>query len=283
MRLCDSEENRRKLAWLVPGYILLAWFFCVVFQPLGLSSVPGQGNNNDHNDESLYEIINLQDDPQWVERCAGGRRQVITLGHGRASGLILRLTSQEFYRYQQWNCSLEVVAGPGMDGVTGVVEHMDLRQEETDTWDRASCPDYVDMRSRGSVVREELCGQWDIKRDQRLVMAGRDRNIVGYCYEDRSGHSCETESILVDVAVEHNSSLSDQFPGLRKEDRHGFTLVFTAWRHAARESGECEESEMACPNTDGGAHRDTSHCIWQKMYCDGHQVQPWVNIMFGLF
>ena len=64
MRICDSEENRRKLAWLVPGYILLAWFFCVVFQPLGLSSVPGRGNNNDLNDESLYEIINLQDDPQ---------------------------------------------------------------------------------------------------------------------------------------------------------------------------------------------------------------------------
>ena len=186
MRICDSEENRRKLAWLVPGYILLAWFFCVVFQPLGLSSVPGQGNNNDHNDESLYEIINLQDDPGWAARCESGRRHVVTLGHGRASGLILRLTSQQFYRYQQWNCSLEVVAGPGMDGVTGVVEHMDLRQEETDTWDRAACPDYVDMRSRGSVVREELCGHWDIKRDQRLVMAGRDRNIVGYCYEDRS-------------------------------------------------------------------------------------------------
>ena len=64
MRICDSEENRRKLAWLVPGYILLAWFFCVVFQPLGLTSVPGHGNNNDYNDESLYEIINLQDDPQ---------------------------------------------------------------------------------------------------------------------------------------------------------------------------------------------------------------------------
>ena len=67
MRICDSEENRRKLAWLVPGYILLAWFFCVVFQPLGLNSAPGQGNNNDLNDESLYEIINLQDDPQVSE------------------------------------------------------------------------------------------------------------------------------------------------------------------------------------------------------------------------
>ncbi len=64
MLVCESEENRRKLAWLVPGYILLAWFFCVVFQPLGLTTVPGRGNNNDFNDESLYEILNLQDDPQ---------------------------------------------------------------------------------------------------------------------------------------------------------------------------------------------------------------------------
>ena len=39
MRICDSEENRRKLAWLVPGYILLAWFFCVVFQVFSTASI----------------------------------------------------------------------------------------------------------------------------------------------------------------------------------------------------------------------------------------------------
>jgi len=271
MRICDSEENRRKLAWLVPGYILLAWFFCVVFQPLGLSSVPGHGNNNDLNDESLYEIINLQDDPQWVTRCESGRRQQISLGHGRASGLIVRLTSQEFYRYEEWNCSLEVVAAPGMDGVTAVVEHMDLRQEETGHWDTGACPDYIDIRTEASVVRDQMCGQWDIQRDQMLTMAGRDRNLVGYCYEDRNGHSCETRSILLDVAIEHNQTLSEQFPGLRKEDRHGFTLVFTAWKHSKDESGECDEGEMTCPTSDGGAHKDKTHCIWQKMYCDGHQ------------
>ena len=64
MTVCESEENRRKAAWLVPGYILLAWFLCVVFQPLGFTNVPGRGNNNDLNDETLYDIINLQDDPQ---------------------------------------------------------------------------------------------------------------------------------------------------------------------------------------------------------------------------
>jgi len=270
MRLCESEENRRKLAWLVPGYILLAWFFCVVFQPLGLTSVPGHGNNNDYNDESLYEIINLQDDPQWISRCESGLRHKVTLGPGRGSGLILRLTHQEFYRYQEYNCSLEILAGPGMDGVTAVIEHMDLRQEETGHWDKAACPDYVQIRTEVSMVKEQMCGQWDIKRDEPLTIAGRRRNIIGYCYEDRSGHSCETKSILVDIAIEHNQTLSDQFPGLRKEDRHGFTLVFTAWKHAD-EGGACSEGEMTCPTTDGGVHADTAHCIWQKMLCDGHQ------------
>jgi hypothetical protein len=41
MLVCESEENRRKLAWLVPGYILLAWFFCVVFQ-VGFCTVFGE-------------------------------------------------------------------------------------------------------------------------------------------------------------------------------------------------------------------------------------------------
>merc|ERR1719483_1680309 len=90
------------------------------------------------------------------------------------------------------------------------------------------CPDYVEIRTEVSMVKEQMCGQWDIKRDEPLTIAGSRRNIIGYCYEDRSGHSCETKSILVDVAIEHNQTLSDQFPGLRKEDRHGFTLVFTA-------------------------------------------------------
>jgi len=87
---------------------------------------------------------------------------------------------------------------------------------------------------------------------------------------------------LVDVAIEHNASLSDMLPGLRKSDRHGFTVVFTAWRHAVGHVGErpnthadgpegCEEGEMTCPNTDGGAHADRGHCIWQQMLCDSHQ------------
>ena len=32
------------------------------------------------------------------------------------------------------------MAGVGMDGVTAVVEHLDLRQEETSHWQQGQCP-----------------------------------------------------------------------------------------------------------------------------------------------
>lgn len=270
MLVCESEENRRKLAWLVSGYILLAWFFCVVFQPLGFTNIPGRGNNNDLNDESLYEIINLQDDPQWKVKCESGERQQIILSSGRGSGLILRLTNQDYYRYAGFSCSLEVVAGPGMDGVTAVLEHMDLRGEETGQWHQPNCPDYVDIRAAESTYSQPTCGQWDVERDHKLKLAGVERNIFGYCVEDREQHSCETKNLLVDVAIEHNITLSNLFPALRKSDRHGFTIVFTAWRHADVD-GECKETEMVCPNSDGGVHASHNHCVWDKMVCDGHQ------------
>lgn len=173
-------------------------------------------------------------------------------------------------RYEEYNCSLEVVAGTDMDGVTAVVEHLDLRGEEPEQWRDHECPDFIDIRSEQSMVRKPLCGQWDVERDHHLRLSGVEKNIIGYCVEDRSGHSCETKRILVDVAVEHNKTLSDSFPSLRKSDRHGFTIIFTAWRHADN-TGSCDDSEMVCPNSDGGVHADRNHCIWQKMMCDGHQ------------
>ncbi len=36
---------------------------------------------------------------QWKSRCESGDRQRIILTAGRGSGLILRLTSQQYYRY----------------------------------------------------------------------------------------------------------------------------------------------------------------------------------------
>ena len=163
-----------------------------------------------------------------------------------------------------------MVAGDGMDGVTAVIEHMDLRGEEPEQWREQACLDYLDIRPEHSLVDRPLCGQWDVERDHHLQLSGPEKNIVGYCVEDRSGHSCETRKLLVDIAVEYNRTLSNMYPSLRKSDRHGFTVIFTAWRHAD-EAGRCQESEMVCPNSDGGSHADNNHCIWQKMLCDGHQ------------
>ena len=36
--------------------------------------------------------------------------------------------------------AMQVVAGVGMDGGTAVVEHLDLRQEETSHWQQGVCP-----------------------------------------------------------------------------------------------------------------------------------------------
>jgi hypothetical protein len=33
-----------------------------------------------------------------------------------------------------------------MDGLTAVVEHLDLRGEEAEQWREPACPDYLDIR-----------------------------------------------------------------------------------------------------------------------------------------
>ena len=63
------------------------------------------------------------------------------------------------------------------------------------------------------------------------------------------------------MTIEHDQTLSEQLPGLRKEERHEFTLVFTAWKHSKDVSTECEEGEMTCPTSDGGAHKDKTRNV----------------------
>ena len=46
-----------------------------------------------------------------------------------------------------------------------------------------------------------MCGQWDVQRDQRLSMAGRDKNIVGYCSEDRSDNIYNIYNIYTGVTA----------------------------------------------------------------------------------
>ena len=109
MGICDSEENRKKLAWLVPGYILLAWFFCVLFQPLGIHTPPG-GSRGDsetlrssfHSHDTNYEVIYLDSD-RSENLCNGG---LIMLEQGSKSAIIIRLNRHQFpINYQPFNCS----------------------------------------------------------------------------------------------------------------------------------------------------------------------------------
>ena len=116
MSICDSEENRKKLAWLVPGYILLAWFFCVLFQPLGIHTPPSSHSKNSHRYHDVhdknYEVIYLDADSS-AKLCNNG---ILTLEEGSKSAMIIRLGRRQhvhlsYNDFSPFNCSLQVRAG----------------------------------------------------------------------------------------------------------------------------------------------------------------------------
>ena len=118
MSICDSEENRKKLAWLVPGYILLAWFFCVLFQPLGIHTPPTSisSSKNSHGYHNIhdknYEVIYLDADSS-TKLCNNG---ILTLEEGSKSAMIIRLGRRQhvhlsYNSFSPFNCSLQVRAG----------------------------------------------------------------------------------------------------------------------------------------------------------------------------
>ena len=124
MSICDSEENRKKLAWLVPGYILLAWFFCVLFQPLGIHTPPSSTSSrssNYHDHDKNYEVIYLDADAS-APLCNNG---MLILEEGAKSAMIIRLGRRQhvhlaYKNYNPFNCSLQVKAGKGYVGNNSV-------------------------------------------------------------------------------------------------------------------------------------------------------------------
>lgn len=107
MSICDSEENRKKLAWLVPGYILLAWFFCVLFQPLGIRSP----NSRYHPRLTKYgeQIIYLTSDDVNTQYCRNNG-SVITLEMGQRSAVVIRLGRIQ-HHMEPFLCSLRIKKG----------------------------------------------------------------------------------------------------------------------------------------------------------------------------
>ena len=164
MSICESEENRKKLAWLVPGYILLAWFFCVLFQPLGSGERPEVSSTatnsvvsaavGDHRHTitrtANYGVVNLVSSGGSAAEVCELNGTVVTLEHGPKSALIVRLdlsllsgaadsessssssSPLAAAAPRPFNCSLQVKAGRGLDGLSAVVEEMDLREHEDD-------------------------------------------------------------------------------------------------------------------------------------------------------
>ena len=106
MSICDSEENRKKLAWLVPGYILLAWFFCVLFQPLGIHQ-----NSRYHPRLTKYgeQVIYLAQDEADPRHCQNNG-SIITLEEGQTSAVVLRL-GRVHHNRDPFVCRLKVRRG----------------------------------------------------------------------------------------------------------------------------------------------------------------------------
>jgi hypothetical protein len=110
----------------------------VLVQPLGIHSPThsstsksnGGGNGHFLTDKN-YEVIYLDNDDPSINVCRGNG-SVITLDGGSHSAVIIKLV-EHHYHYRPFNCSIQITAkGESLDGITAVVEEMDLREHEDD-------------------------------------------------------------------------------------------------------------------------------------------------------
>lgn len=272
MSICESEENRKKLAWLVPGYILLAWFLCVLFSSSMNFDYSRQANSLT---STNYDIVYLDEDDLAGRSVCQKNGTVITLNRGAQSAVIIRL-GRHNYHYRPFNCTIQIEAGPSLDGISAVVELMDLREHEDDYrqpgghWGSSVCVDYVEAYTDKSQVRNKLCGEWDVSTTERLNSHGPKQTLVGYCYDDRSGHSCESKSITLKTVIDARGDLAGKF-GLNLRRSKGFSIVVTGYRHANNTDRHCEPDEFECRINDFSIHSAKPHCIWDRLKCDTHQ------------
>ena len=161
--------------------------------------------------------------------------------------------------------------------------------------------DYLEAFTGQAKVQNKLCGQWRIGGGERLTSHGPKQTLVGYCYDDRSGHSCESATITLNVVVNSSPDLSQRY-GAALPPPKGFTVVVTGYRHpgSAKSSkellleaeeaedeashhqrqtpvvvddagGPCLQDEFLCPILDFSVHDGKPHCVWDHLRCDGHQ------------
>lgn len=298
MSICDSEENRKKLAWLVPGYILLAWFFCVLFQPLGIRSP----NSRYHPRMTKYgeQIIYLNSDDKHSHYCRNNGT-VLTLEAGQHSSVVIRLGRIQHHT-EPFYCNLKVSKGKSLDGISAYVEELDLPEYHDDTrkpgghWGSFVCHDFIKVWS-GEVEdiekAEKLCGRWSAYDQEGHGSGALDtvplKAIVDSCEDD----VCAND-IFVNIEMDGGIIDGHGAPyGLSLRQRKDFSIVITGYKKVREvadiiENGNntngsnetsfpCHKDEYQCAKSqfDDRHYMSTEQaaprCIWSKLRCDYHQ------------
>jgi len=304
MSICDSEENRKKLAWLVPGYILLAWFFCVLFQPLGIRSP----NSRYHPRLTKYgeQVIYLNSDEHHAHYCRNNG-SIITLEEGKRSAVVIRLGRIQHHT-EPFYCNLKVTKGESLDGISAYVEELDLPEYHDDArkpgghWGSFVCHDFIKVWS-GEVKdvekAEKLCGRWSAY-DQEGHGSGALETVPLKAMVD----SCQDEQCVNDIFVniEMDGGIINGHGapyGLSLRQRKDFVIVVTGYKKIRdvndidnignvtdgsvsssssinNSSFPCAADEYQCSKSqfDDRHYMSTEaapRCIWSKLRCDYHQ------------
>ena len=154
-------------------------------------------------------------------------------------------------------------------------------------WGSSVCLDYVEAYTEESASNGEmnkLCGDWSVGRSERLTAHGPRQTLVGYCFDDRSGHSCESRAVFLNVVLDAERQRG-RGRGVvlqereKRRRRKGFSIVFTGYRHAdngikdEEDAGlsPCSEGEFSCAAKDFSVHSGRPHCVWDRLRCDMRQ------------
>jgi len=239
MSICDSEENRKKLAWLVPGYILLAWFFCVLFQPLGIRSP----NSRYHPRLTKYgeQIIYLTSDDANTQHCRNNG-SVITLEMGQRSAVVIRLGRIQ-HHMEPFLCSLRIKKGNSLDGISAYVEEIDLPEYHDDTrkpgghWGSFVCHDFIKLwtgEPEDGENAKKLCGRWSAFDHEGHGTGALEtvplKAMVDSCQDDGVCH----QEIFVHIEMDGGIIVADGHGphiGLSLRQRKDFVMVFTGYKN----------------------------------------------------
>jgi len=263
MSICDSEENRKKLAWLVPGYILLAWFFCVLFQPLGIRSP----NSRYHPRLTKYgeQIIYLTSDDVNTQYCRNNG-SVITLEMGQRSAVVIRLGRIQ-HHMEPFLCSLRIKKGNSLDGISAYVEEIDLPEYHDDTrkpgghWGSFVCHDFIKLWTGESADGEnakKLCGRWSAFDHEGHGTGALEtvplKAMVDSCQDDGV---CKPE---IFVHVEMDGGIIDGHGphiGLSLRQRKDFVIVFTGYKNTVPKVVPISQRTTESPATPAAATKTT--------------------------